>query len=104
MQLIYHIKAHNAKINSIKFIPSSKNFVSASDDKTIKVWKTFTYCLIFCVEFDASISKIKFMNKNKSILYISGNKSVGRLELVSRLASNLKSFENDIKCFVCSEK
>ena len=47
MKLVYYLKAQTLKINSINFHPSSKNFVSASDDKTIKVFQTFADYLIF---------------------------------------------------------
>ncbi|WP_414623465.1 WD40 repeat domain-containing protein [Calothrix sp. CCY 0018] len=38
-QEICTLKGHSAKVNSLAFSPNGQTLYSASDDKTIKIWR-----------------------------------------------------------------
>jgi WD40 repeat protein len=57
------LKGHKGKINSMAILHND-NLISASDDKTLKVWDIKTFQCIFTIEEEYPINSIITLNEN----------------------------------------
>ena len=79
-------EGHLSHIRTVKFLYSSKKFVSGSDDQTIKVWDTFKSCLILVLNLGFITNEILITkNINRNIVCVSSNKILKNKKVTSSI-------------------
>lgn len=103
---------HTKTIYSAQFSPDSKYVVTASKDKTAKMWESSSGKLLYSLEgFDYSVNSAQFSPDGKNIVTASSDKTIkiwesnsGKLLYIIRDSSGFKSaqYSPDGKCIVSS--
>lgn len=70
LEFKYGFPAHTEKINNLKYIKTMKLLISASDDKTIKVWRCYDYQKVRSINHDKPVYAVE--HNNLDLIYSAG--------------------------------